>query len=57
VLSLLIQARDEAGNSLSLKELKDQALLMLLARHETTTSMLTWFCLELGRHSDILEQA
>lgn len=56
-LSLLIQARDEAGNSLSLKEIKDQALLLLFAGHETTTSMLTWFCLELGRHPNILEQA
>jgi cytochrome P450 len=57
VLSLLLQARDDEGNSLSLKELTAQAMLMLFAGHETTTSMLTWLCLELGRHREILERA
>ncbi len=57
VLSLLIQARDEEGNSLSEKELIDQAMLMLFAGHETTTSMLTWLCLELGRNPQVLRRA
>jgi len=57
VLSMLIQAEDEDGNKFSLKELTAQAMLMLFAGHETTTSMLTWFCLELGRHPQILERA
>jgi retinoid hydroxylase len=56
-LSLMIQARDEEGNSLSLKELKAQAMLLLFAGHETTTSMLTWLCLEMGRHPEVLERA
>lgn len=56
VLSLLIQARDEAGKGLSLQELLDQSLLLLFAGHETTTSMLTWICLELGRHPDVLQR-
>ncbi len=56
-LSLLIQARDEDGNSLSEKELVAQALLLLFAGHETTTSMMTWLCLELARHPEILEKA
>lgn len=56
-LSLLVQARDEEGNGMSLKELTAQAMLMLFAGHETTTSMLTWLCLELGRHADILQRA
>ncbi|WP_414567339.1 cytochrome P450 [Nostoc sp. CCY 9925] len=56
-LSLLIQARDEDGNSLSEKELVAQALLLLFAGHETTTSMLTWLCTELARHPEILEKA
>jgi len=56
-LSLLIQARDEEGNSLSLKELQAQAMLMLFAGHETTTAMLTWLCLEMGRHPEVLERA
>jgi len=57
VLSLLIQAQDEAGNRFSLKELTDQSMLMLFAGHETTTSMLTWLCLELGRHPEVLARA
>ncbi len=56
-LSLLIQARDEEGNSLSTKELIAQAVLLLFAGHETTTSMLTWLCVELARHPEVLQQA
>ncbi|BAU13991.1 cytochrome P450 [Leptolyngbya sp. NIES-3755] len=56
-LSLLIQAEDENGDRLSHKEVRDQALLLLFAGHETTTAMLTWFALELARHPDVLEKA
>src|SRR4028119_333861 len=57
VLSLLVQARDEEGNGISLKELTAQAMLLLFAGHETTTAMLTWLCLELGRHPEMLQRA
>ena len=56
-LSLLVQARDEEGNSMSEKELTAQAMLLLFAGHETTTSMLTWICLELGRHPEVFKRA
>lgn len=56
-LSLLIQARDEEGNQLSQTEIRDQAMLLLFAGHETTTAMLTWVCLELARHPEVLERA
>lgn len=56
-LSLLIQATDEDGNRLTLEEIRDQAMLLLFAGHETTTSMLTWFCLELARHPEVLQKA
>lgn len=56
-LSLLVQAQDEDGNSLSDKELIAQAVLLLFAGHETTTSMLTWICLELARHPKVMERA
>jgi cytochrome P450 len=55
-LGLLVQSRDEEGNGLSLEELKVQALLLLFAGHETTTSMLTSFCLSLAQHPEILER-
>jgi len=56
-LSLLIQARDEDGNSLSEEELINQSVLLLFAGHETTTSMLTWLCTELARHPEVLQRA
>lgn len=56
-LSLLIQAQDEEGNRLSLEEIRAQAMLLLFAGHETTTAMLTWICLELARHPEILQRA
>ncbi len=56
-LSLLIQAKDEEGKSLGEKELIAQALLLLFAGHETTTSMLTWLCVELARHPEVMQRA
>ncbi|MFE4105208.1 cytochrome P450 [Almyronema epifaneia] len=56
-LSLLLQSRDEAGNALSLEEIKVQALLMLFAGHETTTSMLTSLVMSLAQHQTVYQQA
>ncbi|MEL4896373.1 cytochrome P450 [Crocosphaera sp. Alani8] len=56
-LGLMIQTRDEAGRSLSKEEIKVQALLLLFAGHETTTSMLVSFCMALGKHPEILAKA
>ncbi|HEY9613212.1 cytochrome P450 [Allocoleopsis sp.] len=53
-LGLLVQSRDEEGNGLSLEEIKVQALLMLFAGHETTTSMLTSLCMALAQHPNVL---
>lgn len=53
-LGLLIQARDEEGNSLSLEELKDQVLLLLFAGHETLTSAIASFCLLMAQHPQVL---
>lgn len=56
-LGLLVQSEDEAGNRLSLEEIKAQALLMLFAGHETTTSMLTSLVMSLAQHPDIWARA
>ncbi|MGK7951834.1 MAG: cytochrome P450 [Xenococcaceae cyanobacterium] len=56
-LGLMLQTRDEDGGRLSREEIKVQALLMLFAGHETTTSMLTFLCMALGQHPDILARA
>jgi retinoid hydroxylase len=55
-LGLLIQAKDEEGNSLSLEELKDQILLLLFAGHETLTSAIASFCLLTAQHPDVLKK-
>ena len=55
-LGILIQAKDEEGNSLSLEELKDQVLLLLFAGHETLTSAIASFCLLTAQHPDVLQR-
>jgi len=55
-LGLLIQAKDEFGNELSLDELKDQVLLLLFAGHETLTSAIASFCLLTAQHPDVMER-
>ena len=56
-LGMLIQSRDENGDRLSLEEIKVQALLMLFAGHETTTSMLTSLVMALAQHPEVLSKA
>jgi retinoid hydroxylase len=55
-LGILLQAKDEEGNSLSLEELKDQVLLLLFAGHETLTSALTSFCLLTARSIEVRQR-
>jgi len=56
-LGLMLQTSDENGDYLTREEIKVQALLMLFAGHETTTSMLTSFAMSLGQSPDILGKA
>ena len=42
ILSLLISARDEAGEAMSDVELRDELMTMLFAGHETTATALAW---------------
>lgn len=56
-LGILLQARDEDGNSLSLQELKEQVLVLLFAGHETLTSAIASLCLLLAQHPEVLETA
>jgi retinoid hydroxylase len=53
-LGLLLAAKDEEGNGLTLEELKDQVLLLLFAGHETLTSSLCSFCLLLAQHPQVI---
>jgi cytochrome P450 len=42
VLTLLLSARDEAGEALTDPELRDELMTLLVAGHETTATALTW---------------
>jgi cytochrome P450 len=42
ILSLLMSAKDENGESMSDQELRDQLMTLLLLGHETTASSLAW---------------
>lgn len=42
VLSMLIEARDEAGQPMTDDELRDEMLTLLVAGHETTATTLAW---------------
>jgi cytochrome P450 len=55
-LGILLQARDEAGQHLSLDELKEQLLGLLFAGHGTLTSALASFCLLMAQHPQVLAQ-
>ncbi len=42
ILSLLLNAKDERGESMTSSELRDELMTLLVAGHETTASALTW---------------
>ena len=42
ILSLLLSARDEDGNPLTDRELRDELITLLLAGHETTATSIGW---------------
>lgn len=54
-LGLLVQARDEDGKQLADDELIAQAITMVFAGHDSTSSTITWLLLELLRHPDLLD--
>ncbi|MBC6429705.1 cytochrome P450 [Nostoc sp. HG1] len=42
ILSLLVSARDEAGQMMTDQELRDQLMLLILAGYETTATAIAW---------------
>jgi cytochrome P450 len=56
-LDLMLTARDDEGEGLSLAELKDQVLTLLFAGHETLTSSLASLCLLLAQNPAALARA
>lgn len=54
ILSLLLAARGENGESFSDREVRDQVMTLMFAGHDTSTSTLTFMMHELARHPDVL---
>ncbi len=52
VLSLLMNAVDEKGNSLNEEQIIEETLLLLVAGHETTATVLTWLLFELAAYPE-----
>src|SRR5690606_28054734 len=50
VLSMLLAARDEDGAAMSDKQVRDEAMTLLLAGHETTANALSWTFHLLSQH-------
>src|SRR3954447_14504401 len=57
VLSLLLRARDEGGEPMTDREVRDQVVTLLLAGHETTATSLAWAFERLTRTPDALAHA
>jgi cytochrome P450 len=56
VLSTLLLARDEQGESMTDVELRDELLTLLVAGHETTATSLAWAVERLVRHDGALDR-
>jgi cytochrome P450 len=54
VLSLLLDAQDEDGSSLSDRHVRDEVMTLLFAGHDTTTSTVSFMFYELARHPEIV---
>jgi cytochrome P450 len=50
ILGMLLAATDEDGSRLSDEEVRDQAMTLLFAGHDTTTSTVSFLLYELARH-------
>jgi cytochrome P450 len=56
-LSMLLEARDEAGVPMTDEELRDELVTLLLAGHETTATALAWAIELLWSHPAVLARA
>ncbi|MCA1812556.1 MAG: cytochrome P450 [Halobacteriales archaeon] len=56
LLRLLLGAQHEDGGGMSDAQVRDEALTILLAGHETTAQALTWTWYLLGQHAEVEER-
>jgi cytochrome P450 len=55
ILGLLLDARDEDGNSLGDRQIRDEVMTLMFAGHDTTTSTVSFMFYELARNPHVLE--
>ncbi|MCW3069116.1 MAG: cytochrome [Solirubrobacterales bacterium] len=56
ILSLLLDAHDEDGNTLSDLQIRDEVMTLMFAGHDTTTSTVSFMFYELARHPQIVDR-
>lgn len=57
LMGMLLSARDDdTGERMNEKQLRDEVITLLIAGHETTTLLLTWFFYCLGRYPELEKQ-
>ncbi|BAT56052.1 cytochrome P450 [Nostoc sp. NIES-3756] len=56
ILSLLMSSKDEAGNSMTDQELRDELMTLLLAGYETTATAMAWGLYLTHQHPQVLEK-
>ena len=56
ILSLLIDATDEDGSTLSDRQIRDEVMTLLFAGHDTTTSTVAFMFYELAHHPEVVQQ-
>lgn len=54
ILSLLLDAQDEDGNTLDDRQIRDEVMTLLFAGHDTTTSTVSFMFYELARNPEIV---
>ena len=53
LLSMLLEARDEDGRQMTDRQLRDEAMTLFLAGHETTANALSWTWYLLAQHPEV----
>lgn len=56
LLSMLLAARDEDGQPMSERQLRDEVITLFIAGHETTANALAWSFYLLSQHSEVTEK-
>jgi cytochrome P450 len=56
VLSMLIEAKDEDGTKMTDRQIRDEAMTLAIAGHETTANALAWTFYLLARHPAVRER-